>query len=118
MKNLFLAVAVVAMACVGCAKEEAPEPQSLPDLVPIEFGSSSIELTRGVPVDGPAFDAGKVVGVFGTETLIAEPKTSTNDWMANMSLTKTASAWNPAVAHYFKKGYGYSFAAYFPWTAE
>ena len=34
MKNLFLAVAVMAMACVGCAKEEPSEPKSLPDLVP------------------------------------------------------------------------------------
>lgn len=55
MKNLFLAVAVMAMACVGCAKEEPSEPKSLPDLVPIEFAPATI--TRSTPIND--FESGK-----------------------------------------------------------
>lgn len=114
MKNLFLAVAVMAMACVGCAKEEPSEPKSLPDLVPIEFAPATI--TRSTPIDD--FESGKSIGIYGKETLSDAPGTVTADWMNNLPLTNSGSAWALASTHYFKKGYSYSFVAYYPYNAS
>ena len=115
MKNLYLAVAVMAMACVGCAKEEVREPKTLPDMVPIEFAPATINVTRSAPLT--AFENGKQIGIYGTETLTDNPATATTDWMSNLPLSKSDAGWSLASVHYFKKGYSYAFTAYYPYNA-
>lgn len=112
MKNLFLAATIAALTCAGCATEDE-------GVAPVDTGKYAInfstEITRSAPVT--AFTNDDVIGVFGTETLVATPEVPTADWMKNIKLTRTNGAWGYTDTKFFVTGYKYSFAAYAPYDA-
>lgn len=112
MKNLFFAATIAALTCAGCATEDE-------GVTPVDTGKYAInfstEITRSAPVT--AFADNDVIGVFGTETLVATPEVPTTDWMKNIQLTRTSGSWGYTDTKFFVTGYKYSFAAYAPYDA-
>lgn len=122
MKKLFYAAAFAALALTGCSTEgEEEEPATLvpppfADEVPVDFSTSIVEVTRGVPVTGTKFGANDEIGVYGIEKKGATP---TTDWMKNVKVTNSdpAGTWTYADLRYFMQGYNYQFVAYAPYAA-
>lgn len=111
MKNLFYAAAVAALACTGCAKEEAP---AGPEDLAVKFSTEISSVTRTAPTTATNFGEGESFCVKATQVL-GDAAAST--WMDNITLTKTGGNWTAGDSYYFMKGYKYNFCAYAPTKA-
>lgn len=113
MKKVIYTAAIAAMTFAGCATEEGMVPPPSSDESSIKFATEVVEmeLSRAQPVTGTQFKNGAVIGVYGTETFGG---TATAGWMDNMQMRRANDKWS-YTAHYFKKGYSYTFFAYAPY---